>query len=71
MRPKSEEWFEEQRGPRLRRWPEVPVAAYSDDELRAAIHQGAAADVELQRRARWDARRESALYAWQVEPDQP
>lgn len=66
MRPKFDEWFAAQHGPRVK-WPAGSVVGYSDDDLRKIASRGKAAAAELRRRELWDARRESALYAWQVE----
>lgn len=60
--PKFREWFEAQHGKR-------PGAAKIDDaELAERVNWGRAAERLLARRLEWDARFESALYAWQAKP---
>lgn len=60
-------WFEAQHGKRMPdRVPPGSMLRMSDNELRDAIHAGKAATEILAGREKWDARRESALYAWQV-----
>jgi len=54
-----EDWFVAQHGPR-------DSDARNDADLSLAVVAGERAARELRRRTEWDARRESALYAWQV-----
>ncbi len=53
------DWFVAQHGARS-----PHAAADTDDVLRQKIHMGEMAARELKRRQEWDARHESALYAW-------
>ena len=55
------DWFEQQHGKREKNRPDI-----SDEELEDEVNRGQAAAAELHRRNAWDARRESALYAWQA-----
>lgn len=55
-----ENWFIAQHGPRTR-CPDL-----SDDDLSSRIAMGKMAEAEAAKRALWDDRRTSALYAWQV-----
>lgn len=65
-------WFVAQHGPRGHSGPCGSVVNCSDEELRAAVWRGEAALAELRRRDVWDARKESALYAWQIkDADKP
>lgn len=54
-------WFEAQHGPRLRK-------SETDKQLERWIEVGGDAQREMARRREWDARWESALYAWQAAP---
>jgi len=54
-----EDWFVAQHGNRNH-------DGRDDKELSLAVVAGERAARELRRRTEWDARRESALYAWQV-----
>ena len=55
-------WFIAQHGARER----GVMADKSDDELNCMIHDGKLAAMVLQSREEWDARQQSALYAWQA-----
>lgn len=55
-----DKWFIAQHGPRTQ------AADLSDDDLSSRVAAGKMAEVEAARRALWDERRTSALYAWQV-----
>ena len=56
------DWFEAQHGPReSHRYVDV-----ADDVLNDQVAVGRGAKNEMVARRRWDARYESALYAWQV-----
>lgn len=57
---KFREWFEAQHGKR------PGLAKVDDAELAEQVKAGHSADRLLARRLEWDARFESALYAWQV-----
>jgi hypothetical protein len=60
-------WFEAQHGKRMPdRVPEGSMMRMSDDELKDAIFAGKSAADILAAREKWDARKESALYAWQA-----
>jgi hypothetical protein len=61
---KFDGWFEEQHGKR-------PGGSISDVELRDCIVVGERARAMQSQRAEWDARYESALYAWQVGKTKP
>lgn len=52
-------WFVAQHGPRV-----YLSSSDTDEHLRQRIHAGLTAGRELKRRVEWDARYESALYAW-------
>lgn len=56
-------WFIEQHGTRVTE----KYRKVEDDELLDIAFKGDSARAEWQRRREWDLRRESALYAWQVE----
>ena len=56
-----ETWFIEQHGHRSN-----SAISPTDDQLRDMVHSGEQAARELKRRNDWDARKESALYAWQA-----
>ena len=64
---KFAKWFEAQHGKREKDGPIGSVVNMTDGELQDIAGLGVAAAAELHRREQWDARRESALYAWQVE----
>lgn len=53
-------WFEAQHGKR----PGLP--AFSDERLQKMAKDGKYAERTLAKRAEWDARRQSALCAWQA-----
>jgi len=53
-------WFIAQHGPR------VSWTTADDEALRQEILIGMKAKVELALREQWDARRESAMYAWRI-----
>lgn len=55
------EWFRKQHGPRR-----ASLVNVDDLELLDRIEAGKRAAAELRLRLEWDARRESALHAWQV-----
>ena len=57
-----ETWFIEQHGRRTN-----SAVSRTDAQLRELIHAGEEAARELRRRNEWDARHESALYAWQAQ----
>ena len=57
MKSRFEAWFIAQHGKRER-------MDKTDDELSALVMQGKQAEEELRRRKEWDARQESALYAY-------
>jgi hypothetical protein len=59
---KFETWFIAQHG--MRKAPELRTL--SDEDLITSIQCAKTAKQELQRRKQWDARWESALYAWQA-----
>lgn len=71
--PRSQfmEWFVAQHGPRERDGSSsaASVLNATDGELKTAISQGESAAAELRRREMWDARKESAIYAWQAAHD--
>lgn len=56
------EWFEAQHGPRGNH----AFRRLTDDQLSESVAAGLSARQELDRRQRWDAQRQSALYAWQA-----
>lgn len=56
---KFDAWFEAQHGKR-------PGWTESDESLQTAVRRGERARDTLDRQREWDARRESALYAWQA-----
>jgi hypothetical protein len=63
-------WFERQHGRRDRQGGHTDKR--TDEELSRLIIAGGGARDELNRRKLWDARRESALYAWRsLEPPAP
>ena len=59
------EWFEAQHGKR----PGSPKI--TDAKLREQEYDGLRAEAMLRRREEWDARFESALYAWQARGPKP
>ena len=59
MKSEFREWFQAQHGKR-------PGGGTSDEVLRAQVSRGRSAADLLAARAEWDARWQSALYAWQA-----
>lgn len=53
-------WFEAQHGKR------PGLASFSDERLQKMVKDGKYAERTLAKRTEWDARYQSALYAWQV-----
>ena len=60
MKSKFDEWFRSQHGAR-------PGGADTDELLARRVRDGQIAEGVLARRAEWDARFESAHYAWNVD----
>ena len=58
MKSKFDKWFRSQHGAR-------PGGADTDELLARRVRDGQIAEGILARRAEWDARLQSALYAWQ------
>jgi hypothetical protein len=61
-----ETWFTAQHGPRNA----SGLQTRTDEELKDMVQAGKVAERALAARERWDAREESALYAWQAREKQ-
>lgn len=61
MQKQFRKWFIAQHGQR-----ETDLVDFTDSELADRVAAGELARAELDRRKLWDAREESALYAWQA-----